>query len=71
MHIEPNVIKGAQRLFGIAVDNKFNRGRRTEYIVASCLYLQCRMKKESKMLIDFSERLSVSRLLALDRSSDR
>lgn len=50
---------GAQRLFALAVDNNFNRGRRTDYVVASCLYLQSRLSSEPHMLIDFSERLAV------------
>ncbi|EIW66086.1 hypothetical protein TREMEDRAFT_35498, partial [Tremella mesenterica DSM 1558] len=60
MNIEPHIIRGAQRWYGLAVDNRFNRGRRIEYIVASCLYLQCRMKKDPHMLIDFSERLTIN-----------
>ncbi|WVR08952.1 hypothetical protein IAU60_006011 [Kwoniella sp. DSM 27419] len=60
MHLSHNIIGGAKRFFSLAVDNKFNRGRRTEYIVASCLYLQCRLQKDAHMLIDFSERLSIN-----------
>ncbi|WVW79472.1 hypothetical protein I302_101441 [Kwoniella bestiolae CBS 10118] len=60
MHIN-NVISGkAKRFYSMAVDNKFNRGRRTEYVVASCLYLACRLSKDAHMLIDFSERLSIN-----------
>ncbi|KAK6906133.1 hypothetical protein I203_100117 [Kwoniella mangroviensis CBS 8507] len=60
MHIN-NVISGkAKRFYSMAVDNKFNRGRRTEYVVASCLYLACRLGKDAHMLIDFSERLSIN-----------
>lgn len=62
MGISGSIYRAAQRFFTIAVDAKFNRGRRTEYIVASCLYLQCRYANSDKMLIDFSERLTVSLL---------
>ena len=54
------VRQGAQRLFALAVDSNFHKGRRKDYVVASCLYLQSRLRKEPHMLIDFSERLQVS-----------
>ncbi|OCF42974.1 transcription factor IIIB 90 kDa subunit [Kwoniella heveanensis CBS 569] len=60
MHLSHNIIGGAKRFFSLAVDNKFNRGRRTDYIIASCLYLQCRLQKDAHMLIDFSERLNIN-----------
>lgn len=60
MGILPSVQRGAQRFYSLAVDNKFNRGRRTDYVVASCIYLYSRFEKDALMLIDFSERLQVS-----------
>lgn len=54
------VRQGAQRLFALAVDSNFHKGRRKDYVVASCLYLQSRLRQEPHMLIDFSERLQVS-----------
>lgn len=63
MGLNHTVRQGAVRLFALAVDANFHKGRRKDYVVASCLYLQSRMKKEPHMLIDFSERLRVSKLL--------
>ncbi|WWC63926.1 uncharacterized protein I303_106531 [Kwoniella dejecticola CBS 10117] len=60
MHINSMLTGKAKRFFSMAVDNRFNKGRRTEYIVASCLYLACRIGKDAHMLIDFSERLSIN-----------
>lgn len=60
MGIEAMIWRQAQRYFSLLVDSKFNKGRRSEYLVASCLYLSCRMNKSDKMMIDFSERLTVS-----------
>jgi transcription factor IIIB subunit 2 len=60
MGLGHSVKQGAQRLFALAVDSNFHRGRRKDYVVASCLYLQSRLRKEPHMLIDFSERLQVS-----------
>lgn len=59
MGLNHTVRQGAVRLFALAVDANFHKGRRKDYVVASCLYLQSRMKKEPHMLIDFSERLRV------------
>ncbi|ORY33138.1 hypothetical protein BCR39DRAFT_521422 [Naematelia encephala] len=60
MGIDSFIRNGAVRYFSLAVDNSFTRGRRTEYVVASCLYLMCRKEKREHMLIDFSERLRVN-----------
>lgn len=60
MGILPSVQRGAQRFYSLAVDNKFNKGRRTDHVVASCIYLYSRFEKDALMLMDFSERLSVS-----------
>ena len=62
MGLGVHIKNGARRFFGLAVDNKFNRGRKSEYIIASCLYLQCRLQNDPHMLIDLSERLRVSRV---------
>ncbi|ODN81037.1 hypothetical protein, variant 2 [Cryptococcus amylolentus CBS 6039] len=60
MYLGSGISIGAKRFFSLAVDNKFNRGRKTSYIVASCLYLQCRLKRDARMLIDFSEHLAIN-----------
>ncbi|CAK9781462.1 hypothetical protein CC85DRAFT_282717 [Cutaneotrichosporon oleaginosum] len=60
MGILPSVQRGAQRFYSLAVDNKFNRGRRTDYVVASCIYLYSRFEKDALMLIDFSERMQIN-----------
>ncbi|BEI85205.1 hypothetical protein CcaverHIS002_0506060 [Cutaneotrichosporon cavernicola] len=60
MGILPSVQRGSQRFYSLAVDNKFNRGRRTDYVVASCIYLYSRFEKDALMLIDFSERLQIN-----------
>jgi transcription factor IIIB 90 kDa subunit len=69
----------ALRYFKVALDNKFNQGRRSQYVVASCLYVVCRLNKMPHMLIDFSDKLRINlftlggtylkllKLLSLDR----
>ena len=65
--MKSSLASGAVRCFTAAVNLQFNRGRRTEYIVASCLYLQSRLAKDKYMLIDFSELQRVSIFTALRR----
>ncbi|KAG0257876.1 transcription factor TFIIIB subunit brf1 [Actinomortierella ambigua] len=47
----------AQRYFNLAISNNFIQGRRSDHVVACCLYIVCRMEKTPHMLIDFSELL--------------
>ncbi|KAG0216053.1 transcription factor TFIIIB subunit brf1 [Mortierella sp. NVP41] len=50
----------AQRYFNLAITNNFIQGRRSEHVVACCLYIVCRMEKTTHMLIDFSELLQLN-----------
>jgi transcription factor IIIB 90 kDa subunit len=50
----------ALRYFKLALTYKFNQGRRSQYVIASCLYLVCRIEKTSHMLIDFSDKLKIN-----------
>ncbi|KAH0608256.1 uncharacterized protein H6S33_002308 [Morchella sextelata] len=50
----------AQRWFTLAVTNNFTKGRKTQYVIASCLYISCRNEKSSHMLIDFSDMLGIN-----------
>ncbi|ESQ49137.1 hypothetical protein EUTSA_v10020503mg [Eutrema salsugineum] len=50
----------AVRFFTMAVEQNFTKGRRTELVQASCLYLTCREKNLPYLLIDFSSYLRVS-----------
>ncbi|XP_056845890.1 transcription factor IIIB 60 kDa subunit isoform X1 [Raphanus sativus] len=54
------VVNMAFRLFMMAADQNFTRGRRSELVLSSCLYLACRKKKIAVLLIDFSSYLRVS-----------
>ncbi|KAF9932858.1 transcription factor TFIIIB subunit brf1 [Linnemannia zychae] len=50
----------AQRYFNLAITNNFIQGRRSEHVVACCLYIVCRIEKTTHMLIDFSELLQLN-----------
>lgn len=53
-------VNAAHRLYEIAVDRNFTRGRRTSHVAAACLYINCRSNKKPYLLIDFSDHLNIS-----------
>ncbi|KAF9914134.1 transcription factor TFIIIB subunit brf1 [Lobosporangium transversale] len=52
--------ESAQRYFNLAITNNFIQGRRSEHVVACCLYIVCRIERTTHMLIDFSELLQLN-----------
>lgn len=54
------VIEGAHRLYRLALQRGFTRGRRTNQVAAACLYLVCRQDGKPFLLIDFSDALQVN-----------
>lgn len=59
LRLPDRIADSGQRYFNLAVNMSFTKGRRTQYVVAACLYSACRMDKTSHMLIDFSDLLEV------------
>ncbi|KAG7558371.1 Brf1 TBP-binding domain [Arabidopsis thaliana x Arabidopsis arenosa] len=55
-----DVIDMAAIFFEMAAEQNFTKGRKTELVQSSCLYLTCREKKIPFLLIDFSSYLRVS-----------
>ncbi|KAF8107015.1 hypothetical protein N665_0129s0083 [Sinapis alba] len=55
-----DVVNMASRLFDMAADQNFTKGRRSELVLSSSLYLACRKKNLAVLLIDFSSYLRVS-----------
>lgn len=54
------VCHSATRLYTLAVEHKFTKGRKSMNVVAVCLYIACRQKEtRNYMLIDFSDLLQV------------
>lgn len=53
-------VEAAQRFFLLAVQHNFIQGRRTQHVVAACLYIVCRREKTPHMLIDFSDVLQTN-----------
>ena len=57
------VCLAATRLYTLAVEHKFTKGRKSMNVVAVCLYVACRQKEtRNYMLIDFSDLLQVRML---------
>ncbi|KIJ68696.1 hypothetical protein HYDPIDRAFT_125582 [Hydnomerulius pinastri MD-312] len=55
------VALAATRLYTLAVEHKFTKGRRSINVAAVCLYVACRQKEtRNYMLIDFSDLLQVN-----------
>ncbi|KZT25749.1 cyclin-like protein [Neolentinus lepideus HHB14362 ss-1] len=55
------VCLAATRLYTLAVEHKFTKGRKSLNVVAVCLYIACRQKEtRNYMLIDFSDLLQVN-----------
>ena len=53
-------IESSHRLYKLALQRGFTRGRRTNQVAAACLYLVCRQDSKPFLLIDFSDSLQVN-----------
>eukprot|EP00047_Mylnosiga_fluctuans_P005308 m.239700 g.239700 ORF g.239700 m.239700 type:complete len:525 (-) comp13527_c0_seq1:264-1838(-) len=53
-------VDAAHNYFKLAVEHKFIQGRKTETVVAACLYMECRKQQTSHMLLDFSDILQTN-----------
>ncbi len=64
LRLSEMVCLAATRLYTLAVEHKFTKGRKSMNVVAVCLYVACRQKEtRNYMLIDFSDLLQVSAYL--------
>nr|ADI46953.1 BFR1m [Volvox carteri f. nagariensis] len=62
LRISPSseAIEAGHRLYRLALQRGFTRGRRVNQVAAVCLYIFCRLERRPYMLIDFSDHLSVN-----------
>lgn len=60
--VSQSLIDSGMQIFKLAAANNFIQGRRTKSVAAVCLYIACRIQKDTNriMLIDFSDVLMVS-----------
>jgi len=54
------ITAAAHRLYRLAVQRNFTRGRRTQQVAGACLYIVCRQEQKPYMLIDFSDYLQTN-----------
>ncbi len=59
-NMQYDIKEAAYRLYKLALQHGFTRGRRVNQVAATCLYIACRQDKKPFMLIDFSDHLSVN-----------
>ncbi|SCW03886.1 LAFE_0H01200g1_1 [Lachancea fermentati] len=60
LNIPDYVTDAAGQWYKLALAFNFVQGRRSQNVIAACLYVACRKEKTHHMLIDFSSRLQVS-----------
>lgn len=58
--IPDHISESAHQWFKLALTNNFVQGRRSQNVIAACLYIACRKHHTHHMLIDFSSRLQIS-----------
>lgn len=59
LQMNQHCIDTAYNFYKLAVNKRLTRGRRTNHVVAACLYLVCRTEKTPHMLLDFSDVLQI------------
>ncbi|CAK5263593.1 unnamed protein product [Mycena citricolor] len=61
LRLSETISNAALRMYTLAVEHKFTKGRKSMNVVAVCLYIACRQKETyNHMLIDFSDLLQVN-----------
>ncbi|EGW34135.1 uncharacterized protein SPAPADRAFT_59552, partial [Spathaspora passalidarum NRRL Y-27907] len=60
LQIPDYIAEAAGEWFRLALTLNFVQGRRSNNVLATCLYVACRKEKTHHMLIDFSSRLQIS-----------
>ncbi|PVU86064.1 hypothetical protein BB559_006686 [Furculomyces boomerangus] len=60
LSLSSHYVDSALRYYHLALNQNFTKGRKKNSVVASCLYLVCRMEKSPQMLIDFSDLIQIN-----------
>lgn len=60
LFIPDYIVDASHQWYKLALAYNFVQGRRSQNVIAACLYIACRKEKTHHMLIDFSSRLQVS-----------
>eukprot|EP00252_Welwitschia_mirabilis_P026349 TRINITY_DN8639_c0_g1_i1.p1 TRINITY_DN8639_c0_g1~~TRINITY_DN8639_c0_g1_i1.p1 ORF type:complete len:666 (+),score=178.80 TRINITY_DN8639_c0_g1_i1:307-2304(+) len=55
-----DAVNASHRLYVLAVERNFTKGRRVKQVAAACLYIVCRQDQKPFLLIDFSDVLQIN-----------
>lgn len=58
--VPSHIAEAAHKWYNLALTMNFVKGRKSQNVIASCLYIACRKEKTHHMLINFSSKLQVS-----------
>lgn len=60
LNIPGHISDSASKWFYLALTQNFIKGRKSQNVIAACLYIACRKEKTHHMLVDFSAKLQIS-----------
>jgi len=60
LNLKSHLVEQGKRIFLLAVQRSFTRGRQTKLVGAACLYIVCRRDRSPHLLVDFSDVLQTS-----------
>ncbi|RQM13216.1 hypothetical protein DD237_007175 [Peronospora effusa] len=60
LRLGDHYVDSSFRLFALALQRNFTHGRKTQTVIAACLYIVCRRERSPHLLIDFSDKLQIN-----------
>ncbi|KAI9918105.1 hypothetical protein PsorP6_012346 [Peronosclerospora sorghi] len=60
LRLGDHYVDSAFRLYALALQRNFTHGRKTQTVIAACLYIVCRRERSPHLLIDFSDKLQIN-----------
>ncbi|CAI5724767.1 unnamed protein product [Hyaloperonospora brassicae] len=60
LRLGDHYVDSSFRLFALALQRNFTHGRKTQTVIAACLYVVCRRERSPHLLIDFSDKLQIN-----------
>ncbi|TDH66443.1 hypothetical protein CCR75_009458 [Bremia lactucae] len=60
LRLGDHYVDSAYRLFALAVQRNFTHGRKSQTVIAACLYIVCRRERSPHLLVDFSDKLQTN-----------
>uniref|UniRef100_M4C0Q8 B-related factor 1 n=1 Tax=Hyaloperonospora arabidopsidis (strain Emoy2) TaxID=559515 RepID=M4C0Q8_HYAAE len=60
LRLGDHYVDSSFRLYALALQRNFTHGRKTQTVIAACLYVVCRRERSPHLLIDFSDKLQIN-----------